>query len=185
MPSPLSRLSQQRKDELNKQFQAYQSKNTISAENNSRSAMLYCLFKEYLKDLKDSKEAGTTEELEEKLELAINQFKFANPRFLSADHYSSLMLELKSLCACGPTMTVRDRVQMNFLHRAPTFASGHMKDIVEKDIKDNDVQNDKATNTWSQMNFSDDTIMLVSGYFEDVAQRAFSSCTDPWFKLLA
>lgn len=185
MPSPLSRLTQQRKDELNKQFKAYQNKNPISAENNSRVAMLYCLFKEYLQDLKDSKEAGTTEELEGKLELAINQFKFANPRFLSADHYNTLMLELKNLCAFKPTMTVRDRVQLNFLHRASAFATGNLKDTVEKDLKDNDVQDNKATNALSQMSFSDDTIMLVSGYFEDVAQRAFNSCSDPWFKLLA
>lgn len=184
MQSPLSRLSQQRKNELNQKFKMHQSKNPIIAENNSRVTMLFCLFKEYLKDLKSTTDS-TTEELMTKLELAVNQFQNANPRFLSTDHYTGILLELKNLCNHAPALSVRDRVQMSFLNHAPVTAFGVLADTVEKDVKDNGVKDDSSTNSWSQMSFSDDTIMLVSGYFDDIAQRAFNSCSDPWFKLLA
>lgn len=170
-------------------FEEYQGNMRTRVDNQCRYAMLYCIFRQYLEHLTfhNSPAAGMTP-IDATLN-TIEQVRTANPAFLSATDWSDLAIGLKKWGIY--TSPTSEKIKRSFLVVLPELLKNDANleqdaELVENEVIENNIQSADPTPaiTLDQIQLNEKTLLVIDGYYDQVASIVRSSASDDWFKTL-
>lgn len=174
-------------------FESYQTGMRVRTNNSCRFVMLYCIFWQYLKNFMRNglpANADNAATAMDYVEIALNQFKENNPNFLSAADYNKLLLDLQE-ASLNPPCRLKEKIKRSFLVELPQIlledqTTAEDAKVIEEDIVNNDIYSDDLppSITLDQIQLSEQTYIMVDGYYEQVAGVVKASCSDAWFQML-
>lgn len=181
MPSPIQQYHQQQRQSLMEQFKEYQQTTTVLAENKCRYSMLFCILREYVKH--EQKCTANTGEIYQKIEAILSALQAKQPNFLDTGSYTILMTELRNKCYSPPVNTA-DTIKLSFARRLSGLLT---PTVFSKDISANLTENEilpESEESQQQLNLSNDTQMLLNGYYEATIGLLKSCVNDTWIASL-
>lgn len=184
-------LKNQRKadSQIKAAFEEYQGNMRARVDNQCRYAMMYCIFRQYLEHLMQH---GSPTDAMRPIDVVlstIEQVRTANPMFLSATDWSDLAVGLKKWGVY--TSPVSEKIKRSFLVVLPELLKNDANleedaELVETVVAENNIQSADTTPaiTLDQVQLDEKTLLIIDGYYDQVAEIVRSSATGEWFQML-
>lgn len=179
MRNAFSRYDQERRQALMEQFQDFQQNNTVTSENKCRYAMLFCILREYVRD---QQKTMSTADIYQNVEMILESLKSKKPNFMDQASYIILMTELRNTCSAVSTSKA-DTIKLAFARRLPAMLN---PTLLAQDVT-NDLNQNKLTpevDETENIDLSNETVMLLTGYYDVTLQTLKECINDPWVNSL-
>ena len=170
-------------------FEEYQDSMRTRVDNQCRYAMMYCIFRQYLEHLMlHGSPVAEMRPIDVALN-AIEQVRVANPAFLSATDWADLAIGLKKWGVY--TSPTSEKIKRSFLVVLPELLRNDANlesdaELVENEVVENNIQSADTTPaiTLDQIQLDEKTLLIIDGYYDQVAEIVRSSASGDWFKTL-
>lgn len=171
-------INNQYKQQREERFAEWKTFQQTKTELANRSSLMTTILTEYRKDLQSRN--LSTDEMYDKISTAVAEFKQSHSGYLSDYEYQRI-IENVMIIMPSEQISTRDRIKLSFLNKFryqedDTFG---VKQDISNDIKKYHYKTNVNLN--APIILGDNSMMVIEGYYDDLADKLKAVCSDVWF----
>lgn len=185
MASGIVSMNDRYKTQRMERFAAWKRGTNLNKENRTRYALISAVMHQFRTALLEDSRLSSEETLN-RLGTALEEFKNASSGYISEIEYARLYDELATSMVVQK-LTDRDMIKLSLLSSLALINGEDDDPEVAKDLKSDAARFALPAKSGVLNNpimFTDNTTMLIDGYYDDLTARLKSACSDSWFAAL-